>query len=568
MDKYKQNLNSSQSGEYKVRFVPLGGIVGVTKNMYLYELYQADVLKDILIIDCGIGFPQEKELGVDFVIPDVSYLMDKIQLIRGILLTHGHEDHIGALPYLYEAIGAPPIYASKLTSVFVENKFKEQRKRINITRVDFEKEYLFGDFKASFIKMTHSIPDTTHILIKTPVGSFYHGPDFKLDLTPPYGSPPDFYKIVKAGHDGILCLLSDCLGSERPGLTLSESIVGQTFEDEMRKTKGKIIMTTFSSNISRMRQFVEAAIKFNRKIVFLGRSMRQNSKLAAEIGYLPIPESLLAKEEDLLKLPPNKICLIAAGSQGQYGSALSKLADKQNPYVKIRPGDKIIFSSDPIPGHENEVYGVIEDLVSQGADVVYSDIADQLHSSGHGNQEDLKFLMRFTNPKYFIPIGGTIRHQKQYENLAQDLGYEKNKVFSLKEGETFWFTNNKAIKGEDVETKNIYVDAYGVGDVGNVVLRDRKTISTEGVVFAFLVIDNLGRLTTRPKIVSRGFVFEKEEEALNKEAVIMAEKAIKPRGDRVFDVNKIKRDVINGLEDFFYKKKGRRPLIVTEVIQL
>lgn len=554
--------------KFKIRFVPLGGIVGVTKNMYLYELYEDERLKDILIIDCGIGFPLEKELGVDFVIPDISYLKDKKDKIRAILLTHGHEDHIGALPYHYEELGSPKIFASKLTSVFVENKFKERGKRISIERVDFEKEYSLGDFKVSYIKMTHSIPDTTHILINTPIGTFYHGPDFKFDLTPPYGSPPDFYKITKAGHDKILCLLSDCLGAERPGLTLSESIVGQTFEDEMRKTKGKFIMTTFSSNISRIRQCVEAAIKFNRKIIFLGRSMKQNSKLAAEIGYLPIPDSLFATEDSLIKLPPNKICMIVAGSQGQYGSALSKLADRQNPNVKIKPGDKIVFSSDPIPGNENEVYGLIEDLVSQGADVVYSDIAEQLHSSGHGNQEDLKFLIRFTNPSYFIPIGGTVRHQKQYGNLVSELGYDKNKVYALNEGETVWFSKSKVIKGDDIETKNIYVDAYGVGDIGNIVLRDRKTISTDGVVFTFLVVDNTGKLITRPRLVSRGFVFEKEEDKLYKDAVFIVEKSIKPRSGRLFDMTKIKRDVIDDLEDFFYKEKGRRPLIVVEVIQL
>jgi len=554
---------------YKLRFVPLGGIVGVTKNMYLYELYEDERLKDILIVDCGIGFPQEKELGVDFVIPDISYLKNKTQYIRAVLLTHGHEDHIGALPYHYQELGAPPVYTSKLTSIFVENKFKEHDKKISINRVDFDKEYVFGDFRVSFIKMTHSIPDTTHILIKSPVGTFYHGPDFKLDLTPPYGSPPDFFKINKAGHDGILCLLSDCLGAERPGLTLSESIVGQTFEDEMRKTKGKFIMTTFSSNISRIRQCVEAAIKFNRKIIFLGRSMKEATKLASGIGYLPIPDSLFAREESLMKLPPNRICLIAAGSQGQYSSALSKLADRQNPFVRIKPGDKIIFSSDPIPGNENEVYGVIEDLVSQGADVVYSDIAEQLHSSGHGNQEDLKFLIRFTNPSFFIPIGGSIRHQKQYENLAIELGYEKNKVFALLEGETVWFGKGmKAYKGQVVETKNIYVDAYGVGDIGNIVLRDRKTISSEGVAFVFLIIDNLGRLVTRPRIVSRAFVFEKEEDKLYKDAVVLVERAIKPKGGRIFDLNKIKREVINVLEEFFYKEKGRKPLVIVEVIQL
>jgi ribonuclease J len=553
---------------YKLRFVPLGGIVGVTKNMYLYENYENDILKDILIVDCGIGFPQEKELGVDFVIPDISYLKDKKQFIRAILLTHGHEDHISALPFHYFNLGKPPVYTSKLTALFVENKFKEINQKIIINRVDFDKEYSFGDFRVNFVKMTHSIPDTTHIIIKTPVGTFYHGSDFKLDLTPPYGPPPDFYKITKAGNDGILCLLSDCLGSERPGLTLSESIVGTTFEDEMRKTKGKFIMTTFSSNISRIRQCVEAAIKFNRKIIFLGRSMKQNTKLASDIGYLPIPENLFAKDEDLLKIPPNKVCLIVAGSQGQYGSALSKLADKQNKYTSIKPGDKIIFSSDPIPGNENEVYSIIEDLVSQGADVVYSDIADQLHSSGHGNQEDLKYLIRFTKPKYYIPIGGTIRHQKQYEKIVEELGDDKKNVFSLREGQTLWFFKDKVIHGDEVDTKNIYVDAYGIGDIGNMVLRDRKNISTEGIVFVFIVLDKQNNLVIRPKIASRGFVFEKESEKLYLEATQMIEKLMKPRGGQMVEMTKVKKEVINNLEDFFFKARGRRPLIVVEAIQL
>ncbi|MEK7110203.1 MAG: ribonuclease J, partial [Patescibacteria group bacterium] len=447
------------------------------------ESYENEKLKDIVVVDCGIGFPKEKELGVDFVIPDISYLMDKKQFIRAILITHGHEDHTSALPLLYDDLGRPPVYASLLTSMFIENKFKDKHKKILVNRVDFNKEYIFGDFRISYLKMTHSIPDTTHIIIKTPVGTIYHGSDFKLDLTPPYGPGPDFYKITKAGHEGILCLLSDCLGSEREGLTLSENIVGQTFEDEMRKTKGKFIMTTFSSNISRIRQCVDAAIKFNRKICFLGRSMRENTKIAASIGYLPIPQSLFIKEEEVGRLPAGKICLIVAGSQGQYGSALSKLADRQNKNIAIKSGDKIIFSSDPIPGNENGVYETIEQLSEEGADVVYSDIADQLHSSGHGNQEDLKFLIRFTNPRYFIPIGGTIRHQKQYENLVEQLGYAKKDVYSLNEGETVWFVKNKAYKGDKVETKNIYVDAYGIGDVGSVILRDRKTLATDGIVF-------------------------------------------------------------------------------------
>ncbi|MEK7633417.1 MAG: ribonuclease J [Patescibacteria group bacterium] len=553
---------------YKLHFIPLGGIVGVTKNMYVYEIYSNDKLKDIVIVDCGIGFPQEKELGVDFVIPDIGYLMDKKQYIRAILITHGHEDHTSALPLLYEDLGRPPVYASLLTSIFIENKFKDSHRKINVNRVDFNKEYSFGDFRVSYLKMTHSIPDTTHILIKTPVGAIYHGSDFKLDLTPPYGPAPDFYKITKAGHEGILCLLSDCLGSEREGLTLSENIVGQTFEDEMRKTKGKFIMTTFSSNISRIRQCVDAAIKFNRKICFLGRSMRDNTKLASSIGYLPIPESLFIKEEEVNRHPPGKICLIVAGSQGQYGSALSKLADRINPNIKIKSGDKIIFSSDPIPGNENEVYSTIEQLVEEGADVVYSDIADQLHSSGHGSQEDLKFLIRFTNPHYFIPIGGTIRHQRQYEKLVEQLDYNKKDVFSLNEGETVWFVKNRAYLGEVIETKNVYVDAYGIGDVGSVILRDRKTIATDGIVFVLSTIDNRGLLLGQPKIVSRGFIFEKEENKLYLEAGKIVENIFKPKSGKSFELGKLKREVIENLEEFFRKVTGRKPLIVAEIIQL
>lgn len=552
---------------YKLHFIPLGGIVGVTKNMYVYEIYKDNKLKDIIIVDCGIGFPQEKELGVDFVIPDISYLTDKKQYIRAILISHGHEDHTSALPLLYEDLGLPPVYASLLTSIFIENKFKDNHKKINVNRVDFDKEYSFGDFRVSYLKMTHSIPDTTHILIKTPVGTIYHGSDFKFDLTPPYGPGPDFYKITKAGHEGILCLLSDCLGAEREGLTLSENIVGQTFEDEMRKTKGKFIMTTFSSNISRIRQCVDAAIKFNRKICFLGRSIKDNTKLASSIGYLPIPESLFIKEEEVNRHPPGKICLIVAGSQGQYGSALSKLADRQNPNIKIKSGDKVIFSSDPIPGNENEVYSTIEQLVEEGADVVYSDIADQLHSSGHGNQEDLKFLIRFTNPKYFIPIGGTIRHQRQYENLVEQLDFNKRDVFSLNEGETVWFVKNKAYLGERIETKNIYVDAYGIGDVGSIVLRDRKTIATDGIVFVLSIIDNQGLLLGQPKIVSRGFVFEKEENRLYLEARKIVENVFKPKSGKVLELGNMKREVIENLEEFFRKATGRKPLIVAEVIQ-
>ena len=583
---------------YIVRFIPLGGIVGVTKNMYVYELYKSKVktpsfakasegreklkvnvkntrinpeeykLQDILIVDCGIGFPEAREMGVDFVIPDIDYLKDKTDKIRAILLSHGHEDHITALPYHYDALGKPPLYTSKLTGAFIQNKFKEFNKTPNVQIVEYGKQYQFGGFRTQFINITHSIPDAMHILINTPVGNFYHGPDYKFDLTPPYGKGPDFYAITKAGHDGVLCLLSDSLGAEREGLTLSEAIVGKTFEDEMRTCKGKFIMTTFSSNISRINQCVEAAIKFNRKIVFLGRSMKENTDLAKDIGYLRIPQNLIGRDNEVMKSPPNRICLIVAGSQGQYMSALSKLASDMNKNIKIKYGDKVIFSSDPIPGNENEVYGLIEELAMKGADVVYSDINDQLHASGHGSQEDLKFLMRFTNPRYMIPIGGTIRHQRQYQKLAMDLGYESKNILTLKEGETVIFEGTEVRLGEVVDTKQVYVDAYGVGDVGNVVLRDRLTLAEEGMVVAVITIDKQGRLANRPKVITRGFVFEKTESVLLESAVKSVEKSFNAKGESIADLSGLKKKVATQMEQFFYEETGRRPLLMVEMIEV
>jgi ribonuclease J len=550
---------------YKLRFIPLGGIVGVTKNMYVYELYEDTELKDIIIIDCGIGFPREKDLGVDFVIPDITYLLDKIDKIRAIFITHGHEDHISALRFHYEKLGKPPIYASKLTAALIQNKFTEYAMSIQINIIDYDKDYTAGDFKAQYIHTTHSIPDTCHILLKTPVGNFYHGSDFKLDLTPVYGKAPDFYAITKAGHDGIRCLLSDCLGSETPGLTASEAIVGQTFEDHMRVTKGKFLMTTFASNISRIRQCTEAAIKFNRKICFMGRSMKQTVQLAKSMGYLPIPANFLIDEKEVMKLPANKVCLIMPGSQGQFNSALDKIGNKQNKYLQIGKGDKVMFSSDPIPGAEDEVYDLIERLTELGAHVIYSDIYHQLHASGHGKQEDLKFMIRFTNPEYLIPIGGTIRHQQQYLELARDLGYNDNKVELLKEGETFWFERDKAYLGDKIETRNIYVDAYGVGDVGNVILRDRSTLAKEGIVIVNLFIDEHGAMINDPSFVTRGFIFERDQKRLFDNA----KKEIKGiLSQKEYSLESMQQDISKKLERLFYKETGREPLVVIEVIKI
>jgi len=447
--------------EFKLRFVPLGGVVGVTKNMYVYELYKGGKLEDILIVDCGIGFPDIDNENINYVIPDISYLKDKVSKIRAILLSHGHEDHTMALPYYYKDLGEPPVYTGKLTTAFVKNDFKEFGIPIKINEVDVNKTYTFGNFKADFIRMTHSIPDTLHLFIKTPIGNIYHGTDFKLDLTPPYGSPPDFHAISKLSSEGVLCLFSDCLGAETPGLTLSESAIGESFENEIKNTPGKFIMTTFSSNISRIRQCIESSVKYQRKIVFLGRSMRENTNIAREIGYLPFKNNLFVDDRTLRKTPPNKLTFIVAGSQGQINSALTKLATDQNVNIKIGKGDKVVFSSDPIPGNEAEVYKLIEKLMIKGADVVYPDIKERLHASGHGNQEDLKLLMRLVKSNFLIPIGGTIRHQRQYMKLAKQLGYKEHNVFLLNEGDSVWIDKSRMLLGEKIKTKTIYVSNEG-----------------------------------------------------------------------------------------------------------
>ncbi|MFQ5452101.1 MAG: ribonuclease J [Candidatus Paceibacterota bacterium] len=545
----------------RVRLIPLGGTTDVTKNMYVYELYSENRLQDIIIVDCGIGFPREQQPGIDLVIPDITYLKDKLSYIRAILLTHGHEDHISALPYHYKDLGSPQVYASKLTAHFVQKKFEESANRVKVTIVNYQQIYRFGGFEAKFIPLTHSIPDPAHIVIKTKAGTFYHGADFKFDLSPPYGPPPDFYAIAKAGADGVTCLMSDCLGSEREGTTLSERVIGETFEEHIRRTKGKFIMTTFSSNISRIRQATEAAVKFGRKVCFLGRSMKQNTDVAKDIGYLPLQKKNQIQEHQIAKFPPSKICLVVAGSQGQFGSALSKVSMGRHQFVKISKGDKVLFSSDPIPGNEQRQSDVIESLILQGADVVYTSIEEQLHTSGHGNQEELKLLMRLVKSKYLFPIGGTVKHQRQYAKLARSMGYNDNQMYLLKDGQTLWFEGGRARIGETVPVKNVYVDAYGVGDVGNIILRDREKLGKEGVVTVALVVNGESKLVSGPDFLSNGFIHESEYKQIFGKAKGVIENILTPSKGKTFSKPNAEKRIISSLGKYFRDATGRRPLV-------
>lgn len=489
----------------KLRIIPFGGQSNVTKNMFVYELYDQDRLQDILLVDCGVGFVSElSNLGVDFVIPDVSYLKDKKHLIRALLITHGHDDHIGATPFILPQLGLPPVYAPKLAALLIEEKLKElDLKQAQINQIKYHQDYVFGSFKVRYIHMTHSIPDTTHIFIQTPVGNVYHGSDFKFDLTPVYGPPPDFNEINHAAETGVKILLSDALGAEREGYTLSERIVGNTFEEEMRKTKGRFFMTTFASNISRIKQCVEAALKFNRKLVFVGRTMKRNMEIAINEGYIRLSREHVVSEEQVKKMNPKSLCVILTGSQGEFNSALDKVSGSKHPFIKVQRLDRILFSADPIPGNEAHVQEVIENLIELGAEVIYTAIRDQLHTSGHGSQGDHKLLVRLTRPQYLVPIGTTVKHGRAYANVMQELGYKEQEIVRLHDGEPLVLEQGKIFTDKKIPLKDMLVDGRSVGDVGQTILKERQSLGKEGVLVV-VVKDK------QAKLISKGFIYNEK----------------------------------------------------------
>lgn len=546
-----------------LKIIPLGGTGEVTKNMYVYETGD-----DQIIVDCGIGFPSESMLGVDLLIPDIDYLEKNKKKLHGVVLTHGHEDHIGGLPYILPRLPQNlPVYGSTLTVALAERKVREFG-LTNPFRAT-EDELVLGPFDIKLIDITHSIPNCKHLLIRTPAGTVYHGADFKFDLNPPDGNPPDLHGIAHAGYRGVDLMLSDCLRVEKDGFTLPERKIEETFDREMRSTKGKFIMTTIGSSISRIGMAVNVAARHHRKVAFVGRSIEQNMATAIKLGFVNVPKNTLIKADQIRNFKPNELALIVSGAQGQEGSAMQRAAAGEHHSVRFRPGDKVVISSDTIPGNETSVYSLIDTCIKQGIDVVYSGVTDSLHVSGHGYRGELELLVRLVKPKYMFPIGGNIRHQFAYRKMAANLGYQPQDIFIPLDGEPLIIEGGKVKLGKKIEMKNIYVDGLGIGDVGSVVLRDRKAMATDGILLVVVpVAKATGKVSGEVEIVSRGFVYMKESGELIAKIKDKVLETLKHKEGVVTDWSFLRNKIEDNLEAFIFRQTERKPLILPVIVEV
>ncbi|ADL41901.1 RNA-metabolising metallo-beta-lactamase [Caldicellulosiruptor obsidiansis OB47] len=550
--------------EHRIRIIPLGGLNEIGKNMLVIE-----VNDEIVVIDCGLAFPEDEMLGIDLVIPDISYLIKNKEKVRALILTHGHEDHIGAIPYVLRDLNIP-IYGTKLTLGLVEIKLIEfgiDLNSVKLFTVRAGDVISFNNMRIEFIRTTHSIADSVAVAIHTPLGPIVHTGDFKVDFTPIEGEPIDLIRFAELGKQGVLALLCDSTNAERPGFTLSEKTVGATFDRIFSQAQGRVIVATFSSHIHRVQQVINSAEKQGRKICVLGRSMVNVVNKALELGYLKMPDGMLIDVDELDNYPLNKIVLITTGSQGEPMSALSRMASAEHKKVGIIPGDVVIISATPIPGNEKFVNRVINDLFRQGAQVIYEDI-DDIHVSGHACQEEIKLIHNLTKPKYSIPVHGEFKHLIHHAKLAMELG-EKN-VFVLENGKVLEITKDGAKVVGMVQAGNVLVDGLGVGDVGNVVLRDRRHLAQDGLFIVVLTIDSSTRdVLSGPDIITRGFIYIKESEPLIEEAkrVIKDVLYFCYKND-ITEPNAIKVILKDNLRNFLFEKTRRNPMIIPIITEI
>jgi len=548
----------------KLQIIPLGGMGEIGKNMTVIRYGD-----DIIVVDCGLMFPEDDMLGIDLVIPDISYLMDNKDIVRAIILTHGHEDHIGALPYVLKQLNVP-IYGTRLTLGILEGRLKENNVSANAKYpVNAGDQVTIGPFQVGFIRVSHSIADSVALSIKTPIGTIVHTGDFKFDQTPVDGKVTDFHRFAELGDQGVLVLLADSTNAERPGYTPSERLVGVTFEEAYRNARERIIIATFSSNVHRIQQAIDTACKYDRKVAILGRSMVNVVNIALELGYLTVPEGVMIDIDEINKYPASRIVIMTTGSQGEPMSALTRMAMSDHRKVDIMPGDTIIISASPIPGNEKMVSRTIDFLLRQGAEVIY-EAGTGIHVSGHPSQEELKLLQNLIRPKFFIPVHGEYRHLVKHAKLAQDMGMPRENIFVAENGQVLEFTADKGAIMSKVTAGNILVDGLGVGDVGNIVLRDRRQLSQDGILIVVITMDKQkGCVAAGPDIVSRGFVYVRESEKLMDDARDKVKQALeKCENGGITEWAAIKSNVRDTLGKYLYERTRRRPMILPIIMEV
>lgn len=549
----------------KLKLIPLGGLGEIGKNMTAIEYKDT-----IIVIDCGSMFPDEELLGIDLVIPDVSYLEKNKEKVKAILLTHGHEDHIGALPYILPQINVP-VYGTKLTLGLVENKLREFGLLSTVERITIKPKdtVKIGEIEAEFIKVSHSIADAVAIAVHTPVGTVVYTGDFKIDYQPIDGELIDLHRFAELGKQGVLVLLADSTNIERSGYTMSESTVGTTFIELFRNADGRVILATFASNIHRIQQAINAAVMFDRKVAVVGRSMVNVIGVACDLGYLNVPEGVIIDVDHIDRYPNERVMILTTGSQGEPLSALARMSTAEHRKVTIIPGDRVVISATPIPGNEKLVSRVINQLFKKGADVIYESLLD-IHVSGHAYQEELKLMQALVKPKFFVPVHGEYRHLKQHAQLAEKMGVSKENIFIANIGTVLEFTKDSGRTAGTVVSGKVLVDGLGVGDVGNIVLRDRKHLSQDGLIVVVITISKeKGQVVAGPDIISRGFVYVRESEDLMEEARGVIKDALaKCEEKQITEWGTIKSQVRDSLREFIYEKTKRNPMILPIIMEI
>lgn len=549
----------------KLRVIPLGGLQEIGKNITAFEYGD-----DIVVVDCGLAFPEDDMLGIDLVIPDISYLVKNREKIKGIVLTHGHEDHIGGLPYVLKEINVP-VYGTRLTLGLLEYKLEEHglMSIVRLERVEPGQTIELGSFKIEFIRSTHSIADSVALALHTPIGVIVHTSDFKIDYTPIEGKPMDLARLAELGRKGVLLLMCDSTNVEREGYTMSERTVGDSFEEIFMNAKSRILVASFASNVHRIQQIINASVKFGRKVAVVGRSMLNVVNVAMGLGYLTIPDGILIDVDQIDRYPSEKIVIITTGSQGEPMSALTRIAASEHRKVEIEAGDLVIISASPIPGNEKSIFKVINELFKKGAEVIYESLAE-IHVSGHACREELKLVHNLVKPKFFMPVHGEFRHLKQHANLANKLGMPMENIFMMEIGKVLELTSNSAKINGTVTAGRVLVDGLGVGDVGSIVLRDRKHLSQDGLIVVVITTEKeTGAVIAGPDIISRGFVYVREsEDLIDKVREIVKTTIVKCEEKKKNDWSTKKSIIKDELRDYLFEKTKRKPMILPIIMEI